>query len=50
MIAAPKSVPANLGDMTKRQLLDYGKSQGVTGLGAAMNKADIRAVIENAIT
>jgi hypothetical protein len=32
--------------MTKRELLEYAKENGVSGVSAAMNKADILAVIK----
>nr|DAG52055.1 MAG TPA: HeH/LEM domain [Caudoviricetes sp.] len=34
--------------MTKAQLLDYAKENGIAGISAAMSKADILAAIKDA--
>ena len=42
--AAPAAVDVD--EMTKAQLLEYAKENGIAGVSAAMNKADILAVIK----
>lgn len=37
---------ANLADMTKSQLLNFAKENGVEGVNGSMRKADIMSVIE----
>lgn len=36
-------------DMTKAQLLDYAEQNGIEGVSSSMLKADILAVIEEAV-
>lgn len=50
MIRDPETADtADLDGMTKAQLLSYAGNHGVGGVTGSMRKADIRAVIEEAI-
>lgn len=42
---APETV--DFDGMTKAQLLEYAKENGISGVSAAMNKADILAVVKS---
>ena len=44
--AAPEAV--DLDGMTKEQLLEYAKEHGISGVSAAMKKADILEAIKKA--
>ena len=46
----PTLQSANLGGMTKAELLAYAAERGVEGVGSSMNKADIVAAIKAAET
>lgn len=47
-LKAEKTAPAavDFDGMTKAQLLDYAKENGIAGVSAAMNKADILAAVK----
>ena len=48
-LTADKTAPETVGfdGMTKAQLLEYAKENGISGVSAAMNKADILAVVKS---
>lgn len=41
--------PVDLSSMTKAQLLEYAEDNGIEGVSSAMKKADILAVIKEAV-
>lgn len=49
MLSEPDSDTVNLNNMTKAELLEYAASNGIEGVSNSMTKAEIFAVIQNAI-
>ena len=47
-MSEPNSDTPNIYSMTKAELLEYAKQNGIKGVSSSMLKADILSVIENA--
>ena len=45
-LTTENTAPAAVDGMTKAQLLEYAKENGIAGVSAAMNKADILAAVK----
>ena len=48
-MSEPDPLTPDFSTMTKAQLLDYAKENGIEGVSSSMLKADILAVIEEAV-